>query len=219
MSSGLNPAEVRIPRFDAYERTMHWMSALSFVYAAITGLAIWSPKLYWLGTILGGGSVIRGTHPWSGVLFSAAMGWMFARWGKTMRLDADDRIWLTKMDKYATHQHSALPESGRFNAGQKLLFWSQALTALLLFVSGAVLWFPEWMPRALRLAAIAMHPLAAIGSIAGIIVHVYMGTAAVPHSMRAMLRGYVVPEWGRFHHPKWYREWRASNALEKPDGL
>jgi cytochrome b subunit of formate dehydrogenase len=38
-----------------------------------------------------------------------------------------------------------------------------------------------------------------------------MGTAADPQSMRAMLRGYVVPEWARFHHPKWYRAWRASH--------
>ncbi len=208
--------EIRIPRFDAYERVMHWMSALSFVYAALTGLAIWSPKLYWLAALSGGGFVIRGTHPWAGVIFTAVMGWMFARWAKTMGLDADDRVWLGKMEKYATHKHDELPESGRFNAGQKMLFWSQVLTALGLLGSGVVLWFPESAPRTLRLAAIALHPLAAIGSIAGIIVHVYMGVAAVPQSMRAMLRGYVVPEWARFHHAKWYREWRDANTLQKP---
>lgn len=205
--------EIRIPRFDAYERVMHWMSALSFLYAALTGLAIWSPKLYWIASFFGGGAVIGGTHPWSGLLFSAAIGWMFLRWAKTMGLDADDRVWLTRLDKYVTHQHSALPGSGRFNAGQKMLFWSQIATTILLFASGIILWFPEWMPRNLRLFAIALHPLAAIGSIGGIIVHIYMGTAAVPHSMRAMLRGWVVPEWARFHHPKWYRQWRDSTNL------
>jgi formate dehydrogenase subunit gamma len=202
--------EIRIPRFDAYERVMHWMAALSFVYATLTGLAIWSPKLGFVGELLGGGFVIRGTHPWSGVLFTAVIGWMFARWAKGMKLDADDRVWLTRLDKYATHKHSELPESGRFNAGQKMLFWSQVVTALALMATGVVLWFPEWMPRNLRLAAILLHPLAAIGSIGGIIVHIYMGTAAVPQSMRAMLLGWVVPEWARFHHPKWYRQWRDS---------
>ena len=211
--TNMTKSEIRIPRFDAYERVMHWMSALSFLYATLTGLAIWTPKLYWLAGVFGGGFVIRGTHPWSGVIFSVMIGWMFARWAKTMGLDSDDKVWLTKMDKYITHQHGALPESGRFNAGQKMLFWSQVLTALLLFVSGIVMWFPEWMPRSLRLIAIAVHPLAAIGSISGIIVHIYMGTAAVPHSMRAMLRGWVVPEWARFHHPKWYRQWRDSTNI------
>ena len=84
---------------------------------------------------------------------------------------------------------------------------------LALFVSGFVLWFPEWMPRSLRLISIAAHPLAAIGSITSILVHVYMGTAAVPQSMRAMLRGHVVSDWARFHHPKWYKTWRASNDV------
>ena len=209
----MTSSRIRIPRFDAYERVMHWMSALSFLYAALTGLAIWSPKLYWLAGIFGGGIVIGGTHPWSGVFFSAAIGWMFFRWSKVMRLDADDRVWLTRLHKYASHRHSDLPESGRFNAGQKMLFWSQIVTTLLLFASGIVLWFPEWMPRNLRLLAIALHPLAAIGSIGGIIVHIYMGTAAVPHSMRAMLGGTVGPEWARFHHPKWYRQWRDSSNL------
>jgi len=192
---------------------MHWMAALSFVYATLTGLALWTPVLYWLAAPFGGGFVIRGTHPWSGVLFSATIGWMFLRWAKTMGLDADDRAWLAKMDKYATHQHDTLPESGKFNAGQKMLFWSQVATAVLLFVSGIVLWFPESMPRSLRLASIALHPLAAIGSIAGILVHIYMGIASVPRSMRAMLQGWVTPNWARLHHPKWYREWRDSTNI------
>jgi formate dehydrogenase subunit gamma len=209
----MKPDEIRIPRFDAYERVMHWMAALSFLYAALTGLALWTPVLYWLASLSGGGFVIRGTHPWSGVLFSVVIGWMYRRWAKTMYLDADDRVWLTRLDKYATHQHGALPPSGRFNAGQKMLFWSQVATGLLLLVSGVVLWFPEVMPRPLRLAAIAAHPLAAIGSIGGILVHIYMGTAAVPHSMRAILRGWVTPEWARFHHPKWYKVWRDSANL------
>ena len=215
----MNNPEIRIPRFDAYERTMHWMSALSFFYAALTGLAIWTPKLYWLSAIFGGGFVIRGTHPWAGVIFSCVMGWMFARWAKTMALDADDRVWLSRMEQYATHQHTQLPDSGRFNAGQKMLFWSQIVTALLLFLSGIVLWFPEWMPRTLRLVAILLHPVAAIASMAGIIVHIYMGVAAVPQSMRAMLRGYVVEDWARFHHPKWFRETRDANTLQKPRNL
>ncbi|MCX6607242.1 MAG: formate dehydrogenase subunit gamma [Acidobacteria bacterium] len=207
-----NP-EIRIPRFDAYERVMHWMAALSFFYATLTGLALWSPKLYWMATMMGGGYHIRGSHPWVGVGFAVVMGVMARRWANGMRLDADDRIWLTRMHKYATHDHAALPPSGRFNAGQKMLFWAQLATTLALFVSGFVLWFPEWMPRSLRLLSIAAHPLAAIGSITSILVHVYMGTAAVPHSMRAMLRGYVLPEWARFHHPKWYKAWRASHHV------
>jgi formate dehydrogenase subunit gamma len=114
------------------------------------------------------------------------------------------------MDRYAVHDHAALPASGRFNAGQKMLFWSQVFTTLALFATGIVLWFPEVMPRGLRLAAILLHPLAAIGSIAGILVHIYMGTASVPYSMQAMLKGYVSPAWARSHHAKWHKTWKET---------
>lgn len=205
-----SPSEVRVHRFDAYERVTHWMAALSFVYAALTGLAIWSPKLWFLAPLLGGPVFIRGSHPWVGVLFSVVLGIMFKRWAKGMALDADDKVWLTKMERYAIHDHASLPPSGRFNAGQKMLFWSQVLTTLGLFATGVVLWFPEVMPRGLRLAAILLHPLTAIASIAGILVHIYMGTASVPYSMSAMLKGYVTPAWARSHHAKWYKTWKET---------
>lgn len=194
----------RIIRFDFAERASHWLSAASFVYAALTGLALWSHKLYWLAGVFGGGPAARFAHPWAGVLFFVALGVMFRRWAGQMRLDADDREWLKKAHRYAVHDHATLPRPGRFNAGQKMLFWSQAVLTTVLLATGVVLWFPESMPRALRLGAVLLHPLAAIGSLGGIIVHIYMGTAGVPGSMRAMIQGWVTPEWARAHHPEWF---------------
>jgi formate dehydrogenase subunit gamma len=198
--------QARVPRFDFAERAVHWMVAIMFCYAALSGLAMWSQKLYWLAWVLGGGIVVRGWHPWGGVLFAFGLAMMLRRWASQMVLDADDKIWLGQMKKYMTNDESGMPESGRFNAGQKMLFWSQAVLALLLLASGVVLWLPEWMPRPLRLAAVLVHPLAAIGAIGGIILHVYMGTAAVPGSLRAMVRGWVTPRWAASHHGKWHRE-------------
>ncbi len=196
----------RIPRFNFRERAVHWAAALSFLYAALTGLALWSPYLYWLAFVFGGGNATRGGHPWAGVVFAAALGFMFLGWASQMRLDADDRVWLRNMRKYMTHDESGLPEAGRFNAGQKILFWTQSAATLVLLASGVVLWFPESMPRALRLAAVLVHPAAAIASIGGIIVHIYMGTAAVPEAFRGMIQGWVRPGWAASHHPKWHRE-------------
>ena len=196
----------KITRFNAAERAVHWMAALSFVYAALTGLGMWSHKLFWLTWVFGGGPTVRGMHPWGGMIFAAALGMMFRRWSRDMKLDSDDKLWLRQAHKYAVNEEEGLPEPGRFNAGQKMLFWTQSVFAVLLFASGVVLWFPETAPRTLRLAGVLIHPLAAIGSIGGIIVHIYMGTAAVPGSLRAMLRGWVTPRWAQAHHPKWYRE-------------
>jgi formate dehydrogenase subunit gamma len=62
------------------------------------------------------------------------------------------------------------------------------------------------MPRGLRLAAVLVHPSAAIVSIAGIVIHIYMGTAAVPGALRGMVDGWVSEGWARAHHPRWYRD-------------
>lgn len=199
-------SEERIVRFSFTERAVHWMAALSFVYAALTGLSLWSPHLFWLASVFGGGETVRWGHPWGGIFFAVVLGVMYKKWARQMRLDADDRQWLRRVRDYATHQEEGLPEAGRFNAGQKMLFWSQAAVTLVLFASGVVLWWPEWMPQAARLAAILIHPAAAVASIGAIIVHIYMGTAAVPEAFRGMIQGWVRPGWAAAHHPKWRRE-------------
>lgn len=196
----------RIPRFDHMERAVHWLVAITFLYAALSGLSLWSRKLYWIAAVLGGGATVRFLHPLVAVVFVAVFARMFFHWRGQMALDADDRVWLANSHKYAMNQEQGLPEPGKFNAGQKMMFWMQAALSLVLLGSGVVLWFPEFMPRSARLIAVLVHPLAAIGAIGGIIVHIYMGTAAVPGSLQAMVRGFVSPRWAASHHPKWYRQ-------------
>ncbi|HXV62433.1 MAG TPA: formate dehydrogenase subunit gamma [Vicinamibacteria bacterium] len=202
----MDPKSATIERFSFAERAAHWLSAMAFVYAALSGLALWSPRLYWISDVLGGGVTVRGWHPWGGVLFFVALGIMFRNWAHDMRIEAEDREWLANVHRFAVNEDKALPPAGRFNAGQKVLFWIQSVSAAFLLASGAVLWFPEWMPRGLRLAAVLIHPTMAVVAIAGIILHVYMGTAAIPGAFRGMLRGFVTREWAESHHAKWYRE-------------
>jgi formate dehydrogenase subunit gamma len=199
-----------IIRFDVRERAVHWLVALAFLYAALTGLALWSPRLYWMASIFGGGGTVRAWHPWGGVLFLLFFAAMFLSWNRQMRLDGDDRRWLRHAHRYAIHDESGLPEAGRFNAGQKSLFWVQSFSGVLLLLSGIVLWWPQSMPRSLRELAVLIHPAAAIISIGGLIVHIYMGTAAVPEAFRGMIQGWVTSEWAASHHPKWYRGLRRD---------
>ena len=199
-------SEERIPRFSFAERTAHWLTAFSFLYAALTGLSLFTPQLFFLSGLFGGGEATRWGHPWGGLVFSLALGKLFIGWARHMRLDDEDRQWLSKVKQYAVHDETGLPEAGRFNAGQKLLFWAQSIAALVLLVTGLVLWFPGELPRSLSTAAILIHPPAAVFSIAGIIVHIYMGTAAVPGAFRGMIHGWVRRDWAASHHPRWYRE-------------
>lgn len=199
-------SDTKVVRFSVRERLVHWTVALVFVYSALTGLAFWSPRLYWLTGLLGGGTTVRSLHPWAGILFLAAFVVMFQVWHRTMRLDPADRQWLKRSHRYASHDFRAMPEAGRFNGGQKALFWLQAVNGILLAASGAFLWFPELASRPLREVAIFIHPATAMVAIGALVVHIYMGTAATPGAFRGMTQGWVTRSFAASHHPRWYRE-------------
>ena len=60
-----------ILRYTLAERLVHWIAGLTYVYQLLTGLAFYSPHLYWLAAVLGGGPTSRYWHPWIGLLFTA----------------------------------------------------------------------------------------------------------------------------------------------------
>ena len=185
---------------------MHWAAALAYVYLLLTGLAFWTPALYWLAIVLGGGFLSRALHPIIGVLFAAVVVWMYAIWRRDMRTTAADRRWRKAMPRYIRNEDHAVPPAGRFNYGQKALFWVMVWGTLALLVSGVVLWFPDAVPpdlRVIRELAVLVHAIAALVTIGGFIVHLYMGLAVVPGGLSAMLHGEVSEEWARHHHPLW----------------
>ncbi len=101
-----------------------------------------------------------------------------------------------------------LPELGKYNAGQKLVFWSQTLLIPVLLVTGLVIWdwyFYGWTTIPVKRIAVIIHSLAAILAITVIIVHIYAGIW-VKGTMRAMTRGTVTAGWAYRHHRKWFRQ-------------
>lgn len=205
----MKPDKNEIRRFTLKERMIHWVVGIGFVYLMLTGLALFTPHLYWLAYVLGGGTTIAKWHPIVGVLFLAALAWMFRMWRRDMKFDAQDREWLKNVGKYIRNQDEGLPEVGRFNPGQKQLFWLQAVSGVLLLLSGIPLWFPHSFPQWLRLVSILVHEVSALAAIGGFIVHIYMGTAVVSGSFSAMINGTVSRAWARAHHPRWYRQFES----------
>ena len=195
-----------IQRFTIRERLVHWTVGFGFVYLMLTGLSFFSPHLFWLSYVLGGGMTVARWHPIIGVIFSAALVWMFVMWLGNMKFRAEDRQWLRSVGKYIRNDDEGLPEVGRFNPGQKQLFWLQAVCGVLLLLSGVPLWYPHSFPQWSRLISILVHEVAALGAIGGFLVHIYMGTAVVRGSLSAMIHGTVSRRWAKTHHPRWYRE-------------
>jgi Cytochrome b subunit of formate dehydrogenase len=86
-----------------------------------------------------------------------------------------------------------------------------------LLLSGIVMWVPEYMPAGmkwLRGVAILIHEIAALITIGAFIIHVYMGYFMVPGSWKAIVHGYVSPQWARTHHRLWFAD-RTSKRGEE----
>ena len=196
-----------IVRHRLSSRVIHWTVALFFFVCLFSGLPIWTPLFGWMATFFGGLNVCRWLHPWSGVVFSAATLVMFVHWFSEMRLTGKDRDFLTPGGFVRYFQYRGEDsEVGKYNGGQKILFWAAALATLGLLVSGIVIWFPESFGNALRQLSYVVHDVAFILFFAMIIGHIYLGTAAEPGTFGSMVRGTVSKEWARLHHPKWFRQ-------------
>ena len=216
----------RILRYSFGERVMHALSAVSYIYLLLTGLAFWTPALYWMATVLGGGYLSRFLHPWVGLVFTVAVCWMFVTWRRDMRTTPEDKAWRREMGHYMRNEDALVPPVGRFNFGQKQFFWLMVVCGVALLLSGLVLWFVASVPRELqwvRYVAVLVHAGAALVTIAGIIIHIYMGLAVVPGGLHAILHGDVSEEWARHHHALWApRAPRvstpASNVRHEPPG-
>jgi len=194
-------------RYTLTERVVHWISAITYTYALATGAAFWSPHLFWIAMLLGGGPTSRYWHPWLALVFCAALVWMLRVWQADMRITAADRAWAEAMPHYIRNEDEDLPPIDRFNIGQKYFFWVMLWGGLVLLLSGLVLWVPELIPwswRGLRYAAVLLHAASALITTGAFIIHVYMGTAVVRGGFTSIIRGEVSPGWARMHHRLWY---------------
>jgi len=193
-----------ILRYTLLERSIHWLSALTYMYAMATGLAFYSPHLYWIAEMLGGAPTSRYWHPWVALVFVAALAWMLRAWLPDMRITAGDRVWGRDVKYYIRNEDEKLPPVDRFNVGQKYFFWVMLFAALVLLVTGVCMWFPASLPLELRPVMILLHVSAALITIGAFIIHVYMGTAMVRGGFTSIIRGEVSPAWARAHHRLWY---------------
>ena len=198
-----------ILRYSFEERLTHWIVGLAYLYLLLSGLALFTPHLYWLAAVLGSGPTVRFWHPWFGILFSVAILWMHRIWHVDMRATEADRQWNREVGKYIENRDEEMPPAGRFNSGQKQFYWVMLWGMFLLLVTGIVMWVPEYIPRnwmAVRPVVAILHEIGALITIGAFIVHVYMGLFVVPGGMNAIVHGYVSRKWAWAHHRLWYNQ-------------
>lgn len=196
-----------IVRYEFRERLMHWINGFAYLYLMLTGLAFWSPWLLWIAVIFGGTQVSRMLHPWIGLVFALSLTWMFTAWSSQMHTTEADKKWWDSMHHYVRNEDDEMPPAGRYNMGQKLLFWGFVFCGVLLFLSGIILWIPEYLPwnaRALRYGAVLVHPAAAMLTIGLFLIHIYMSVFAERGALNSMIRGDVSQNFAKRYHRLWW---------------
>jgi formate dehydrogenase subunit gamma len=198
----------RIERYSAATRLNHWIVAISFVLLALSGLSLFHPALFWLTNLFGGGPWTRILHPFLGCFMVLAFLPLAVKFWRHNYLERRDWVWLRKIDDVVANREEALPEVGRYNAGQKLLFFTILACLAVLLFSGFLIWrqyFSGYFTMDVVRIGALLHAFVAFVLICSIIVHIY-AAIWVKGSIRAMTRGWVSLGWAWKHHRAWFRE-------------
>lgn len=211
--------KLQLQRYSAGQRSNHWAVATCFVLAAVSGFALFHPALFWLTALVGGPQWARILHPYLGIaMFVLFLGLFFAFAGANVWRKEDSQ-WLGSAGKLVSEGNAAqMPAVGKYNGGQKLVFWLFALCLVVLLVTGALFWqawFAPGVPIWLQRIAVVLHALAAFGLVLTVIVHAY-AAIWVKGTVQAMTRGTVSAGWARHHHPLWYREQVQGRTAKAP---
>ena len=210
-----------VPRFNVIERFAHWATALSFITLALTGLVVTFGRTL-LIPIIGHGAftptaeVAKSLHNWSAVPFVIGILMMLVLWIRDNIPSRADLDWVRHAGGMLRKGTSYHPETARFNAGQKGIFWAVVLGGLALAVSGYMLMAPFfWVGVNGMQIWHAVHAILAVLLIAVILCHIYLGTLGMEGAFDAMGRGEVDENWAREHHRGWY-EAQAKGKV-RPD--
>jgi formate dehydrogenase subunit gamma len=209
-----------IQRYTPNERSNHWITAITFVLLALSGLALFHPAMNWLTFVLGGGPWTRILHPFIGVvMFVSFMGLVLRFWHHNF-LEPNDRQWMKQIGDVLQNREEKLPPIGKYNAGQKMLFWALLASMIGLLLTGIVMWrayFSHFFPIDVIRWASLLHAFFGFVIICAIIVHIY-AAIWIKGSIKAMTRGTVSYAWARKHHPLWHDEVVAcERAKARPD--
>ena len=201
------------------DRYAHWLLAITWVTLAITGLILSIGKTvllplvgYTLFSWLAMAS--KGLHNFIGPVLIVAIPFLFVRFIRDNGIGVDDFKWFINiMGYFKGHEHP----SGRFNAGEKVVFWIMLVVlSTTLVVTGLILVFPNFnQTRSTMQLANVVHMSAAYIAIALACVHIYLGTIGMTNAYRAMRYGYVDESWAKHHHLRWYEDVVAGRARQK----
>jgi formate dehydrogenase subunit gamma len=207
---------IKVLRFSSFERFSHWLTATCFVLLGLTGLNITFGKLLLLpligpeafSTFSEGAKYV---HNFVSFPFVLGLVLIITIWMKDNVLRKVDIVWLKEGGGFVPSKH---PTAGRFNAGEKLVFWLALGAGAAVSVSGYLLLFPFYVTDIFGMQiAQGVHAVIAVLFIALIIGHIYIGTLGMEGAFEAMGTGSVDLNWAKEHHGLWLEEEIAKGRV------
>ncbi len=210
----------KIVRFTGFERFVHWLTATSFIVLGLTGLNIRFGRsvllpLFGDDTFAAMSQIGKMLHNFTSFAFIAGLVLMLLIWIGNNFPARGDAAWLGAgggILKKGVH-----PPAGKFNAGQKLIFWAVILLGGAIAVTGILMMFPFYFANisGMQLATF-LHSVLAMLLIGVIFAHIYIGTIGMQGAFEAMGTGKVDLNWAKEHHSRWVAELqgRKTSAAE-----
>jgi formate dehydrogenase subunit gamma len=195
-------------RHSGVTRFNHWIMVILFGLAGFSGLALFHPNLFPLTGIFGGPQWTRIVHPYFGIGVFIAFLFMLARYWRDNLPTKDDAEWIKHSGDMLKGNQTAMPPVGKYNAGQKGVFWGVCICLIVLLVTGVLFWqawFANSVPIPLQRMAVVLHALAAFIISLLVVIHIY-AALWVKGTVRAMTQGTVSAGWAKQHHYLWYKK-------------
>jgi formate dehydrogenase subunit gamma len=202
-------AAMVIKRFGSFERFMHWLTAFSWCILAVSGLNIVAGRFVLL-PLLGNEAFttlsvwLKYSHNFVAFPFMTGVVLMFLVWLRHNIPNRDDLVWFAKGGGLFGHEH---PDSGKFNGGQKAVFWIVVLGGTGLSITGLGLLFPFTVTGIVGMQLVqVIHGGISLGMIAAMLGHIYIGSVGMEGALDAMKTGEVDLNWAQAHHNLWVAE-------------
>jgi formate dehydrogenase subunit gamma len=203
----------KVPRFKAFERFAHWLTAVSFVVLGISGLNITFGKRLLLPLIgpdafSAFSQAAKYAHDFTSFPFVLGLVLIVVIFIKDNIPDKIDVEWFKQGGGFIKSRHAP---ARRFNAGEKLVFWGALGAGAAVAVSGYLLLFPFYVTNiaGMQIAQV-VHSVIAILFVALILGHIYIGTLGMEGAFEAMWTGEVDFNWAKEHHDLWLEDQLAK---------
>ena len=182
-------------RFRLHERLAHLIGMTAVTFLAVTGFC------FLLSANDPLGPWARMVHTIVGYAAAVGVAGMFLFWALTMLPAKGDFAWLKGFGGYLGGKGHY--PAGKFNAGQKILFWLSVAMMAVLAVTGVLMKYLEGTSDARQSLLFTAHDIAGLVMILTLLGHVYLAVVINPHCLRSLFGGKVKARWAQEHHPDW----------------